>query len=62
MATVSSVLSTHGVRTGHGLEWITSQLKVGVFDVAFGATENYATGGIAVSFPNFTTVLGAVCI
>lgn len=62
MATVSSVVSVHGVRSGHGLEWITSQLRVGVFDVSFGATENYVTGGISVSFPGFTTVLGAVRI
>lgn len=59
MATVSSVLAGYGVRTGRGLEWDASQLKIHVYEVGFGATENYATGGISISFPGVSTVLAA---
>lgn len=60
MATVSSLTRSFGILSGHSLEWDVSSLKINVYEVAFGATENYATGGIAVSFPGISTVVGAV--
>lgn len=62
MPAVKSLLSAYGVRTGQTIEWIASRLKLGVYEVAFGETENYATGGVSVTFPGISTVVGAVCI
>lgn len=63
MPTVSSLIAGEGVKTGHILEWsIAPKLKIALYEVAFGATENYATGGIAVSFPGMSTVIGAVYV
>jgi hypothetical protein len=60
MATVASLIAGLGVKFGHTLEWdISHKLKISLFEVSFGATENYATGGIAVSFPGISEVIGA---
>ena len=48
MATITNHISSYGVREGMILEWQASRLRVGVVKVAFGDSENYATGGIAV--------------
>ncbi|MEM1967576.1 MAG: hypothetical protein QXO86_06890 [Nitrososphaerota archaeon] len=59
MPTVSSVLAKHGVKSGATLEWDVSRLKIAVYDVVFGAAENYVSGGVSVSFPGFSEVIGA---
>jgi len=48
MATITNHVSSYGVREGMILEWQASRLRIGVVKVAFGSSENYATGGIAV--------------
>jgi hypothetical protein len=52
MATASKVVrAEHGVREGRFYEWNMSVVKMGVVDVSFGASENYATGGIDIATP-----------
>jgi hypothetical protein len=39
------------VREGKFYEWLTGVLQLQIVDVSFGASENYATGGIDVASP-----------
>jgi hypothetical protein len=49
---VSKVLgASYGVREGKFLEWNTSVVMMQLYDIAFGGSENYATGGIDVKTP-----------
>lgn len=49
MPTVTNAVSYYGVKEGRLLEWQSSRLKMGIAQVVFGTSENYATGGIAVA-------------
>jgi hypothetical protein len=69
MPTVTKAIgSVHGIREGRFLEWNMSTVKMGIVDVAFGATETYATGGIAVApgiiaqFSDVQEVVGATVL
>jgi hypothetical protein len=69
MATASKVVrAEHGVREGRLYEWGISVVKMGVVDVSFGASENYATGGIDIAtpirslFPDVQDILGVTVL
>ena len=69
MASAAKVVqAAHGVREGRFYEWGTSIVKMGIVDISFGATENYATGGIDIAtpirlqFPDVQDVLGVTVL
>jgi hypothetical protein len=69
MASASKVVrAEHGVREGRLYEWNISAVKMGIVDVSFGASENYATGGIDIAtpiralFPDVQDVLGVTVL
>ena len=52
MASASKVVGAgYGVREGRFYEWNMSTVKMGVVDISFSASENYATGGIDIATP-----------
>ncbi|MCS7137360.1 MAG: hypothetical protein NZ941_03210 [Candidatus Caldarchaeum sp.] len=62
MPTVSNILREQGVRTGALSEYLASRLRIFVYEVVFGASENYPAGGAPVTFPGISTVIAAVYV
>jgi len=69
MPSVSKVVGAgYGVREGRFYEWNMSVVKMGVVDVSFGVSENYATGGVDIAtpikslFPDVQDVLGVAVL
>ena len=69
MPSVSKVVGArYGVREGRFYEWNMSVVKMGVVDVSFGVSENYAMGGVDIAtpikslFPDVQDVLGVAVL